>query len=245
MLRADLNGDGLRDFVMLNRFAPDLLAYQLADGAFRVVRAKWSGGMDLRVADVNSDQRADIITSAGEVILSQPDDQLAQADGGPLDTPKGWTWNAVADFDGDGRNEVVLLARAERPATGLVCWVFENTRNPKRPFAKKPSRTFNIPEGEILRVGPTVADWNGDGVADLILSADRRTGAMVLMGGPKVGLSPERAYHVKLDFLVHYDTEVGVADFNRDGRPDLACFGQSHRTVPGVFIWLQPKPNDG
>jgi hypothetical protein len=93
----------------------------------------------------------------------------------------------------------------------------------------------------VLRCGPTVADWNGDGVADVILTVSGRQGAMVLPGRPGHGLDPGRAVRIAFDYQVHHDTPTGAADFDGDGNVDLAAFGRSHRTVPGVFIRLQ-KP---
>ena len=90
----------------------------------------------------------------------------------------------------------------------------------------------------MLRDGPTVADWNADGVPDLVLPAARREGAVILLGGPG-GLTPDRTVAVTLDYVAHFDTKFGVADFNGDGRPDLAGFGTTKVGVPGVYIRLQ------
>jgi hypothetical protein len=97
----------------------------------------------------------------------------------------------------------------------------------------------------VLRDGPTVADWNGDGAADLVLCSRGNPGACILTGSPQDGLSAERLVRVPLDYEPHYDTRLGVADFNGDGRPDLAGFGPSAVGAVGVYVWLRPpdKPN--
>jgi metallo-beta-lactamase class B len=239
ILPADLNGDGLTDLALLNRFAADQIAYQSQAGTFRSVRAEWRNGMDLRLVDVNGDGRGDLVTSGGDVLLRRPNGSLTPPL--QLEVPKEWTWVAAGDFDKDGRTELALLTQAKSQDGGVEAWVFENTGNAERPFAPQPTRRFGIPGAAVLRCGPTVADWNGDGVADVILAASGREGAMVLPGRAGRGLDPKQAVRIRFDYQVHHDTPMGVADFNGDGKADLAAFAHSHRTVPGVFIRLQ-KP---
>ena len=62
---------------------------------------------------------------------------------------------------------------------------------------------------------------------------------MILPGSPGRGLDPRAAVRIAFDYQVHHDTPTGVADFNGDGKADLAAVGHGHRTVPGVFIRLQ------
>jgi hypothetical protein len=52
-------------------------------------------------------------------------------------------------------------------------------------------------------------------------------------------LSAQRIVTIPLDYEPHYDTRLGVADFNGDGQPDLAGFGPSAVGAMGVYIWLQ------
>ena len=237
ILPADLNGDGLTDLVLLNRFADDQVAYQSPAGTFRSVRAEWRNGMDLRLADVNGDGREDIVTSGGDVVLRRPNGSLSPPL--QLEAPKQWTWIAAGDFDRDGQVELALLTQAESQDGGVEAWLFENTGSKDRPFASQPARRFAIPGAAVLRCGPTVADWNADGVPDLILAASGRQGATVLPGRPEDGLDPGKAVRIAFDYQVHHDTPTGVADFDGDGKADIASFGHSHRTVPGVFIRLQ------
>ncbi|MGB2823797.1 MAG: FG-GAP-like repeat-containing protein, partial [Phycisphaerae bacterium] len=240
MLPADLNGDGLVDLILLNRFAADAISYQTEKGGFRTVRAPWRNGMDLVLADVNADGRADLVTSGGDVLLRLANGTLSAPAPSPLQVPKEWTWLAAADFNGDRRAELVLLSNGADDS-GAVVRVFDNTGEAGRPFAAEPTRTFPVPQARVLRTGATVADFNGDGHADVVLTTPQRDGALILLGGAPGGLDPKRRIHVKLDFQVHHDTPMGVADFDGDGRPDIAAFGHSHRTVPGVFIRLSRK----
>jgi hypothetical protein len=69
---------------------------------------------------------------------------------------------------------------------------------------------------------------------------DKPPGACVLAGSASDGLDPRRAVSITLDYTPHFDTRFGVADFNGDGRADLAGFGPSAVGATGVYIRLQP-----
>ena len=104
-----------------------------------------------------------------------------------------------------------------------------------------PGAKFIISDAIVNRDGPTAADFNGDGAADLLLgTGDQQPAVRVLTGSPTDGLSPTRVISAKLDYVSHFDTRFGVADFNADGRLDLAGFGRSPTGAVGVYIWLQP-----
>jgi FG-GAP-like repeat len=96
-----------------------------------------------------------------------------------------------------------------------------------------------------LRDSPVVCDWDGDGIADLVVGKGQSDEILILLGERK-GLDARRSRTIKLDYRVHYETGLYVGDFNGDGRPDLAAFGY---TLTGVgasgptaaYIWLQPE----
>jgi len=244
-LVGDFNGDGRTDLLIGSRFVGEShIAFQREDGTFLVQPFKAPGhvyfGVDL--ADVNGDQRDDLIFASGEIYPRQPGGSFSPMPDIVLRTPPasppGWTWMAAADFDHDGWTDVALLSNDEK--AGATVWLYRNTRNPKEPFPEKPNAAFTLPGVVVLRDGPTVADWNADGIPDLILCSTKEPGAVILLGGPD-GLSPQRTVSVKLDYTPHYDTRLGVADFNGDGKPDLAGFGPSAVGAIGVYIWLQPR----
>jgi hypothetical protein len=128
-----------------------------------------------------------------------------------------------------------------------------NTGNADVPFRLDPDAAFDLTFADeparrhhLLRASPTVGDFNGDGVDDLILGKAKTRGVLVLLGGPD-GLSPSRAISPEIEFLLHHETGLRTADFDADGDADLAAFGYTQGTEPGfgygplgMFIWLQP-----
>jgi hypothetical protein len=102
----------------------------------------------------------------------------------------------------------------------------------------KKNQTFPL-----VRDTPVAADWNGDGIDDLIVAHGQSDEVLVFLGG-KDGLSKERVQRIGLEYRVHYEHGVYVGDFNGDGKADLAVFGYTNTGVgaggpPAAYIWLQ------
>ena len=193
---------------------------------------------------MNGDQRDDLVTSCGDVFLRRPDGSLSETPPFHLPAPPGepedWVFMAAGDFDGDGKTDVALLANGKE---GALVWLYRNTGNSREPFAARPDAVLAMPGAEVNRDGPVAADFDADGIADLILAArGKEPGACVLTGSRADGLSAERTIAVKLDYVPHFDTRFGVADFDGDGKPDLAGFGPSPTGATGVYIRLQGHP---
>ncbi|HUT35884.1 MAG TPA: FG-GAP-like repeat-containing protein [Planctomycetota bacterium] len=245
VLTGDFNGDKRTDLLIGSRFVGShAIAYQGEDSAFRVRQAKAPGRgyLGVQLADVNGDRRDDLIFACGDILLRQADGSFEETASIRLKPPSGsgeqagWTFLAAADFDKDAATDVALLASGKE---GVLVWLYRNTRNPQQPFAEKPSAEFVAAGADIIRDGPTVADWNGDGVPDLVLATREKPSARILLGAAADGLNPERVATVPLDYTPHFDTQLGVADFNGDGKPDLAGFGPSAVGAVGAYIWLQ------
>ncbi|HPD15279.1 MAG TPA: FG-GAP-like repeat-containing protein [Planctomycetota bacterium] len=246
VLTGDFNGDGRTDLLIGGRFIGGYsIAYQGENGTFRFrsFKAPERGYFGVALADVNGDQRDDLIFSTGDIFLRRPDGSFEETPSIHLNPPTGsgeqagWVFLAAADFDKDGWTDVALLVSGKE---GTIVSLYRNTKDPKQPFAEKPSAEFVAKGCDIIRDGPTAADWNGDGVPDLILATREKPSARVLLGSAADGLDPERAVTVPLDYTPHFDTQFSVADFNGDGKADLASFGPSAAQAVGVYIWLQP-----
>jgi hypothetical protein len=219
---------------------------------FKTYKPEISGPyVDVRAVDLHGKERhASLITSTGQVFVRAADGKLPDKATLQLETEKGdWTFLAVGDFNGDGKPDIALLAYGMNKQTSAR--IFYNTGEKEKPFHEKPDAVIPLNPTKknepftLLRDAPVVADWNGDGIADLIIGRGQSNEVLILFGS-KDGLDIKRSQTIELDYRVHYETGLFAGDFNGDGRPDLAAFGY---TLTGVgwngptaaYIWLQPS----
>jgi hypothetical protein len=206
--------------------------------------------VDVQSADFTGSGRGDLVTSRGRIYLRDKDGTLPDKPSLQLETEKDdWTFLAVGDFNGDGKPDIALLSYGMNKQTSAR--VFYNTGDKERPFHEKPDAVIPLNPAKknepftLLRDPPVVADWNGDGIADLIIGRGQSNAVLILFGS-KDGLDIKRSQTIELDYRVHYETGLYAGDFNGDGRPDLAAFGY---TLTGVgwngptaaYIWLKPS----
>jgi glyoxylase-like metal-dependent hydrolase (beta-lactamase superfamily II) len=250
----DVLGNGSPQTLIGSRFGGfHLLQIDKDDKAhLEPMRPEVSGPyIDCQFVDLNGDGRTDLITSYGKVYLRQADGKLPAEPTLQLALPEpgDWTSLAVGDFNGDSRPDVVLLSYGMRHQR-LVC--YSNTGNPAKPFAEKPDVSLDLgtQEGKpgqhpLLRDAPVVADWNRDGIADLVVGKGQDNQVLILFGG-KGGLDLRQSTTIPLDYRLHYETGLHVADIDGDGIPDLACFGYTSTGVGAggpnaVYLWRQPR----
>jgi metallo-beta-lactamase class B len=192
----------------------------------------------------------DLLTSYGK-LYRRADGTFPKAPTRQLPLARDWTFLAVGDFNGDGKPDAAFLSYGMEKATSARVFygrsrttlTFGDKEDAALPLSAllasaKKKQTFPL-----VRDTPVVADWNGDGVDDLVVAHGQSDEVLVFLGG-KEGLSEERVRRVVLEYRVHYEHGVFVADFNGDGKADLAVFGYTNTGVgaggpPAVYIWLQ------
>ena len=251
---ADLNGDGKPDLVVANQCtgpnycgSPGLVSVLLGvgDGTFQPAVNYGSGGSVLNsvvVADVNGDGKPDII-AVNECSTADFNGCLEASIGVLLGNGDG-TFNAVvtytsggyrskevavADLNGDGKVDLVVVNLCATgcddifPAEGTVAVLLgEGDGTFQKPVT--------YPSGGFYSFSIAVADLNGDGRADVVvsnfcdsnvsvISCDNPAPIGVLMGNGDGTLQPAVLYGTG-----GMDTrKLVVADVNGDGKPDLVA----------------------
>jgi hypothetical protein len=125
---------------------------------------------------------------------------------------------AVADFNGDGKQD---LAVANEGSNNVTVLLGDGTGR----FKAEPVSSFKAGSGPFSMA---VADFNGDGKPDLAIANRKSNNVTVLLGDGKGGFTqaPGSPFPVGTE-----PSSVEVADFNGDGKPDLAVADHKSNNV--------------
>lgn len=230
----DINGDGLPDVIVPDRFNEISVIPGRNDRDYgSPFLLSPAPGSEVSVADVNGDGVPDIFVG-GSTFLSLGDGRFAPAS---FTSPNGW---AIADLNGDGLADLI-------GGSGADVLVWPGTGDPSfpgTPMSYTPTPQISasdlqiidmdkdghadlLSSGSILysdshynftpiKVGFTapyvVGDFNGDGFLDIAASGRTWLGGL------------DRSFTSETNFLAMTDGETGaVGDFNGDGYLDIAA----------------------
>jgi Bacterial Ig-like domain (group 3)/FG-GAP-like repeat/Beta-propeller repeat/FG-GAP repeat len=232
----DLNGDGHADLVTANGDGALRVFLGKGDGTFATemtfgATQPYNGISELATGDFNGDGIPDIaatLASSGSVSVF-----LGNGDGSfraPVTyTPPGFTqFVAAGDFNGDGKVDLVVILGS---TVGVLMGNGDGTF--------KPAVTYNAGTGEYNAYSVAVGDFNGDGKADLVVTdfdSNRNGSANVLLGNGDGTFQPPVNYAAGTQPYI-----LAVADFNGDGRADLAVANSSSNNV-SILLALPPVP---
>ncbi|MCB9502460.1 MAG: VCBS repeat-containing protein [Deferribacteres bacterium] len=148
----------------------------------------------------------------------------------------------IMDFNRDGLNDLVML-----DYEGYLAVYLRHRSKDDELFLKQPQRNFIFPSGEPIllnqrtgsssgRLKITFADWDGDGLRDLIVSSKPAVDWMKNIGEENGKIILQYMGRIISRTLMGHTDGPVVTDWNRDGVPDLLVGTES-----GVlYFWQRP-----
>lgn len=221
LIAADFNGDGTMDLEASNSSSINIgILLGVGDGTFGTAVPHDVVGQPGGAAagDFNGDGVADLAVpnlSSKTSTVGHTVSMFVGSPNGLVDAP-GWTVDGVpasaasADIDGDGRMDVVIVHWTNE----VSAWLGNGDGTFRSSWTMHPTGV------DVYRVA--IADLDGDGKLDIALAGEDPN----LSGGGSVTTclgNGDGTFGGPRTFAAGFNVDsIAVADFNRDGHPDVA-----------------------
>jgi hypothetical protein len=216
----DFNNDGKSDIVLLNDlthgvYVCEMDGLQMRDnGLTGTLDAGWAYKT---LGDFNGDGKDDFLflndTTHGVKVWQMDGTELvADQTVGSIDAAHGWRFRDTADFNGDGKTDLLLLNDANNH---VMVWQMNGTATPTQVDLGAAPDHFHFTDK---------GDFNGDGKTDLMFINDMNgTVKIWQMNGTAIDQSRDVG---TIASGYHY---AGAGDFNGDGKADLIFYSDQTR----------------
>jgi uncharacterized repeat protein (TIGR01451 family) len=235
----DFNGDDHQDLAVANA-GSDNVTIRLGDGTghfpdanastISVAGAAWV----VAVGDFNHDDKQDLAVGIFEsslshvtILLGNGMGAFTEAAGSPVDSGGSVTDLAIADFNNDGNQDLVIVSYNNVAAIRLGDGAGGFTNGPSPGVGSTP-------------VSVAVADFNHDGNQDFI-TANYNSDDVTVRLGDGTGAFPD-ANSANIHIVGDAPISVAVGDFNNDGKQDFAVANANYNTVVVMLNTCDASP---
>ncbi len=230
-LALDLNGDGRIDLVTNSTRGP-LAWINPGDGRFAAPLPIGNTGGTFAARDVNGDGKLDLVISTGsELIL-----RLGNGNGtfrAPVSIGNG-SGVAMGDFNGDGKADIATLTLSTNFVVYASLAVLAgNGDGTFQPPVQRRIGKMSSSRAAVL----SSADINADGIDDVIWGCYNQLA--LFLGERRAGVAEPLFVGASRDL-----GSLAIADFDQDGRPDLATGPADSAEVTGTVAILFNKPSN-
>ena len=221
---ADLNNDGKLDVVVGGRSLNVLLG--LGNGLFQPPQSYPVRNARGTIADVNGDGIPDLVLVFGSFFRPQGIVMLGNGDGtfrNGSTLPGSFDQVLAGDFNHDGKQDLAGTVSGAGGVEGQVGILLGNGDGTFQPIS-------SVRKGQVGRL--MAGDFNNDGILDVVgvgTTASFAATASVYLGTGTGTLQPPKNVWVKGG--ASYPGGTAIADFNKDGKLDLAVSLSLNKTV--------------
>lgn len=235
-ITGDFNGDGKQDLAVALTNGEIAVLLGNGDGTFGSPVITSTGnttGFYIFSGDFNGDKKLDLVTTANQILFGngdgtfQPPRTLIPKNELPLGA---FQWMAPADLNGDGKTDLAIVY-------GIGPYYFIVLMNEGNGVFSKPTLyQYNGTDSSVAQIA--VADFNGDGHPDVVISSDGSDGGFFLFLGNGDGTFQSPTLPSGNLFIGFSGILTG--DFNGDGKRDVVM-----STGGNCGVALFPGNGDG